>query len=153
MHFKTITGGMLVQEADIHQINLDQLTCPTRAQPDTDVLKDLHFAWQVAKSVKSNAIVFAKAGQTLGIGAGQMSRIDSTKIAARKALEARLDLQGAVMASDAFFPFPDNVQMAAELGIKAIIQPGGSMRDEQVIQAADELGLMMVMTGIRHFWH
>lgn len=153
MHIKSVSGGLLIQDTDCHVIDTDALRYPTIAQPDAKILEDLLFAWKVAKSVKSNAIVFAKDTATIGIGAGQMSRIDSTKIAARKAEEAKLAISGAVMASDAFFPFPDNVELAAELGIKAIIQPGGSMRDEQVIEAADKLGIVMVMTGIRHFWH
>ena len=114
---------------------------------------DLYFSWVVAKYVKSNAIVFAKNKTTFGIGAGQMSRIDSTLIAGIKAEQQNLNLQGAVMASDAFFPFSDNVKKASELGISCIIQPGGSQRDDEVIKTADELGISLVFTGIRHFRH
>jgi phosphoribosylaminoimidazolecarboxamide formyltransferase/IMP cyclohydrolase len=116
-------------------------------------MSDLLFAWRVAKFVKSNAIVFCNNGQTAGIGAGQMSRVDSTRIAARKAQDAGLSLQGAVASSDAFFPFRDGIDVIAEQGIKAIIQPGGSMRDEEVFAAADEHGIAMVLTGVRHFRH
>jgi phosphoribosylaminoimidazolecarboxamide formyltransferase/IMP cyclohydrolase len=125
----------------------------TKLQPTAEQLKDLLFAWNVAKFVKSNAIVFCKGGQTLGVGAGQMSRVDSTKIAAIKARNAGLELRGSVAASDAFFPFRDGVDVIAENGVAAIIQPGGSLRDEEVIAAADEHGIAMVMTGIRHFRH
>jgi phosphoribosylaminoimidazolecarboxamide formyltransferase/IMP cyclohydrolase len=116
-------------------------------------VRDLLFAWQVAKFVKSNAIVFCKARATVGIGAGQMSRVYSTRLAALKAGEAGLDTRGSVMASDAFFPFRDGIDSAAEHGIAAVIQPGGSMRDDEVIAAADEHGLAMVFTGMRHFRH
>jgi phosphoribosylaminoimidazolecarboxamide formyltransferase / IMP cyclohydrolase len=122
-------------------------------QPTEAQLKDLLFAWNVAKFVKSNAIVFCGKGQTLGVGAGQMSRVDSTKIAAIKAKAAGLDLRGSVAASDAFFPFRDGVDVIAENGVSAIIQPGGSVRDDEVIAAADEHGIAMVVTGIRHFRH
>ena len=121
--------------------------------PTDNELKDLFFAWVVAKYVKSNAIVFSKDNKTLGIGAGQMSRIDSTSIASAKAENQNIDLKNAVMASDAFFPFPDNVEKAAELGISAIIQPGGSQNDDEVIKRANELNIGLVFTGIRHFRH
>ena len=121
--------------------------------PTDNELKDLCFAWVVAKYVKSNAIVFSKDNKTLGIGAGQMSRIDSTSIASAKAENQNIDLKNAVMASDAFFPFPDNVEKAAELGISAIIQPGGSQNDDEVIKRANELNIGLVFTGIRHFRH
>jgi phosphoribosylaminoimidazolecarboxamide formyltransferase/IMP cyclohydrolase len=125
----------------------------TKAQPSAEQLQDLLFAWRVAKYVKSNAIVFCKDGRTLGVGAGQMSRVDSTRIATIKAHNATCILVGSVVASDAFFPFRDGVDVLAEAGAKAVIQPGGSMRDEEVIAAADEHGLVMVFTGYRHFRH
>ena len=124
-----------------------------RKIPTAEELSDLYFSWIVSKYVKSNAIVFSKERKTLGIGAGQMSRIDSTFIAAQKALQQNLSLKNAVMASDAFFPFPDNVEKAAELGVTAIIQPGGSQNDELVINKANELKISLVFTGIRHFRH
>jgi AICAR transformylase/IMP cyclohydrolase PurH (only IMP cyclohydrolase domain in Aful) len=125
----------------------------SKRQPTEEEWNDLMFVWNVAKYVKSNAIVFGKGGQTYGIGAGQMSRVDSTRIAARKAQDANLDLNGACAASDAFFPFRDGVDVIAEQGIKAIIHPAGSMRDQEVFDAADEHGIAMVVTGIRHFRH
>ncbi|WP_137936158.1 bifunctional phosphoribosylaminoimidazolecarboxamide formyltransferase/IMP cyclohydrolase [Chitinivorax sp. B] len=150
---KRVGGGLLVQSADTRNVGLDELRVVTKRQPTPAELQDLLFAWRVAKFVKSNAIVFAKNGQTAGIGAGQMSRVDSTKIAAIKAANAGLPLTGAVASSDAFFPFRDGVDVIAENGIKAIIQPGGSMRDEEVFAAADEHGIAMVLTGTRHFRH
>ena len=154
-HFqlKSIGGGLLVQTADNHQLQLADVQVVTACKPTQQQLQDLLFVWNVAKFVKSNAIVFGKSGQTYGIGAGQMSRVDSTRIAASKALEAGFDLSGACAASDAFFPFRDGVDVIAKQGIKAIIQPGGSIRDDEVIQAADEHGLAMVFTGVRHFRH
>jgi phosphoribosylaminoimidazolecarboxamide formyltransferase/IMP cyclohydrolase len=152
MTIKTISGGFLYQEED-SIVSKDAFRTVSKKAAEKTQLDDLAFAFTVAKHVKSNAIVLARGGATLGIGAGQMSRIDSTRIACWKAKEAGLDTKGAVLASDAFFPFPDNVELAAEAGIAAIIQPGGSMRDEEVIQAADKLGLAMVFTGIRHFRH
>lgn len=125
----------------------------TRKQPDEQTWQDLLFAWAVVRYVKSNAIVFAADGRSLGIGAGQMSRVFSTRIARDKAAEAGLEVKGAAMASDAFFPFRDGLDQAAEAGIGAVIQPGGSMRDQEVIDAADEHGLVMVFTGMRHFRH
>ena len=150
---KRVGGGLLVQTPDVHALMMTDLKVVTKLQPTAEQLKDLLFAWNVAKFVKSNAIVFCKGGQTLGVGAGQMSRVDSTKIAAIKARNAGLELRGSVAASDAFFPFRDGVDVIAENGVAAIIQPGGSLRDEEVIAAADEHGIAMVMTGIRHFRH
>jgi phosphoribosylaminoimidazolecarboxamide formyltransferase/IMP cyclohydrolase len=150
---KRVGGGVLVQTPDIRNVALDELRVVTKRQPTPQEMSDLLFAWRVAKFVKSNAIVFCNNGQTVGIGAGQMSRVDSTRIAARKAQDAGLSLQGAVASSDAFFPFRDGIDVIAEQGIKAIIQPGGSMRDEEVFAAADEHGIAMVLTGVRHFRH
>ena len=151
--FKRVGGGLLVQTPDILNVQVNQLKVVTRAQPTALQLQDLLFAWRVAKYVKSNAIVFCKNGQTLGVGAGQMSRVDSTRIAAIKAQNAGLSLAGSVVASDAFFPFRDGLDVLAEAGAKAVIQPGGSMRDAEVIAAADEHGIAMVYTGVRHFRH
>lgn len=150
---KTVSGGLLIQEQDIPLFEPDQLKAVTKRQPTESEMRDLHFAWQVAKFVKSNAIVYAKACQTLGVGAGQMSRVDSARIALWKAEAAKLPIKGAVMASDAFFPFRDSIDSAAKAGIVAIIQPGGSIRDKEIIQAADEAGIAMVLTGMRHFRH
>ncbi len=150
---KRVGGGLLVQTPDILNVQPEQLQVVTKVKPDAAQLQDLLFAWRVAKYVKSNAIVFCKNGQTLGVGAGQMSRVDSTRIAAIKAKNAGLDLAGSVVASDAFFPFRDGVDVLAEAGAKAVIQPGGSMRDAEVIAAADEHGIAMVYTGYRHFRH
>jgi len=151
--FKRVSGGLLVQTPDALNVQAEQLKVVTRVQPTESQLHDLLFAWRVAKYVKSNAIVFCKDGQTLGVGAGQMSRVDSTRIAAIKAQNAGLALTGSVVASDAFFPFRDGLDVLAEAGAKAVIQPGGSMRDAEVIAAADEHGLAMVFTGFRHFRH
>ena len=148
-----IDGGILTQEADITTVAKSKLVTATSLAPTADQLDDLWFAWQVVRQVKSNAIVLAKSGQALGIGTGQTSRIFSLKIAIMKAQEAQLDLTGAVLASDAFFPFDDCVKLAADHGIKAIIQPGGSKRDSDSIACANTLGLSMVMTGMRHFKH
>ena len=150
---KRVGGGLLVQTPDIHRLNRADLKVVSKRQPTEQEWNDLMFVWNVAKYVKSNAIVFGKGGQTYGIGAGQMSRVDSTRIAARKAQDANLDLNGACAASDAFFPFRDGVDVIAEQGIKAIIHPAGSMRDQEVFDAADEHGIAMVVTGIRHFRH
>lgn len=150
---KSIAGGLLVQTPDTAQIAQMELKTVTRRQPTAQELQDLSFAFRVAKHVKSNAIVFVKDGATVGIGAGQMSRIDSTRIAARKAEDAGLSLKGSALASDAFFPFPDGLIAAADAGATAIIQPGGAMKDEDVIKAADERGLAMVFTSFRHFRH
>jgi phosphoribosylaminoimidazolecarboxamide formyltransferase/IMP cyclohydrolase len=150
---KKVSGGLLVQNADTGMVGADDLQVVTAVTPDPEQVRDLLFAWQVAKFVKSNAIVFCKDRMTVGIGAGQMSRIYSARIAALKAKDEGLDTRGSVMASDAFFPFRDGIDSAAEHGIAAIIQPGGSMRDDEVIAAADEHGLAMVFTGMRHFRH
>ncbi len=153
LDFKRVTGGLLVQDRDIQLVTAEQLKVVTKLAPDAAQLADLMFAWRVAKYVKSNAIVYAKNQQTVGIGAGQMSRVVSSRIAGIKAEDAGLTVPGAVMASDAFFPFRDGLDAAAEAGIKAVIQPGGSMRDDEVIAAADEHGIAMVFTGMRHFRH
>ena len=150
---KSIAGGLLVQTPDAKQLSEKDLHVVSKRQPSAQEMTDLLFASRVAKHVKSNAIVFVKDGATLGIGAGQMSRIDSTRIAARKAEDAGLSLRGSALASDAFFPFPDGLLAAADAGATAVIQPGGAMRDEDVIKAADERGLAMIFTGIRHFKH
>jgi len=150
---KRVNGGLLVQSPDTLDVQAEQLRVVSKEQPSADQLKDLLFAWRVAKYVKSNAIVFCKDGRTLGVGAGQMSRVDSTRIATIKAQNATCSLVDSVVASDAFFPFRDGVDVLAEAGAKAVIQPGGSMRDEEVIAAADEHGLVMVFTGYRHFRH
>ncbi len=150
---KRVGGGLLVQTPDALNVQTSQIKVVTKAQPSAEQLQDLLFAWRVAKYVKSNAIVFCKGGQTLGVGAGQMSRVDSTKIASIKAQHAGLSLAGSVVSSDAFFPFRDGIDVLAQAGAKAVIQPGGSMRDDEVIAAADEHGLAMVFTGFRHFRH
>ena len=147
---KRVGGGLLVQDKDVISHDPSTLKVVTKKQPDAKEMKDLLFAWVVAKHVKSNAIVYARNGESLGIGAGQMSRVDSSKLAAEK---ARQPLENCVMASDAFFPFRDSIDTAAEKGISSIIQPGGSIRDEEVIQAADEHNISMVFTSIRHFKH
>lgn len=148
---KKVTGGVLLQDRDLHSFaNIAELPSPTKRKPTEGELKAMAFAWKVAKHVKSNAIIYANEYQSIGVGAGQMSRVDSARIAAFK---AQKPLQGCVMASDAFFPFRDSVDQAAEQGITAIISPGGSIRDEEVIKAADEHGIAMVFTGVRHFKH
>jgi phosphoribosylaminoimidazolecarboxamide formyltransferase/IMP cyclohydrolase len=147
---KAISGGLLVQDADQKKLDLAILKVVSRRPPEAGEMNDMQFAWTVCKHVKSNAILFAKDGQGIGVGAGQMSRVDSAKIGALKAV---LPLQGSVVASDAFFPFPDGVEEVAKAGATAIIQPGGSVRDEDVIATADRLNLAMVFTGIRHFRH
>jgi phosphoribosylaminoimidazolecarboxamide formyltransferase/IMP cyclohydrolase len=146
-------GGLLAQSRDLADLDPLSLSVPTRRQPTPAELADLHFAWRVAKFVKSNAIVFARDQATLGVGAGQMSRVYSTRLAALKATDEKLTLAGAVMASDGFLPFRDNVDVAAGYGIRAVIQPGGSKRDAEVIAAADEHDMAMVFTGLRHFRH
>ncbi len=151
--FKRVNGGLLVQDADIGMIRESDLKIVTKRAPTDAQMHDLIFAWKVAKFVKSNAIVYAINRQTIGIGAGQMSRVNSARIAAIKAEHAGLDVQNAVMASDAFFPFRDGIDNAARAGITCVIQPGGSMRDAEVIAAADEHGMAMVFTGMRHFRH
>jgi phosphoribosylaminoimidazolecarboxamide formyltransferase/IMP cyclohydrolase len=151
--FKKVSGGLLVQTSDLGRITEADLEVVTEKAPTPEQVRDMLFAWTVVKYVKSNAIIFCKDNMTVGIGAGQMSRVYSTKIAAIKAADEGLAVEGSVMASDAFFPFRDGIDAAAETGIAAIIQPGGSMRDEEVIQAANEHGLAMVFTGMRHFRH
>jgi phosphoribosylaminoimidazolecarboxamide formyltransferase/IMP cyclohydrolase len=151
--FKRVGGGVLVQTPDIKNVSLDQLEVVTRKQPSPHELNEMLFAWKVAKYVKSNAIVFCANGMTLGVGAGQMSRIDSAKIAGIKASQAGLSLLGSVVASDAFFPFRDGLDVVVAAGATCVIQPGGSMRDDEVVKAADEHGIVMVYTGTRHFRH
>jgi phosphoribosylaminoimidazolecarboxamide formyltransferase/IMP cyclohydrolase len=150
LQLKRILGGMLVQQPDLGEIQESELRTVTKRVPTVEEMHTMRFAWKVAKHVKSNAIVFAMGGATLGVGAGQMSRVDSVKIAVMK---AQSPLAGSVLASDAFFPFPDGVEEAAKAGATAVIQPGGSVRDADVIAAADRLGLAMVFTGMRHFLH
>ncbi len=153
LNYKKVSGGLLVQSTDTGLVSESDLKVVTEKSPNAKQIADLLFAWQVAKFVKSNAIVFCNDGMTIGVGAGQMSRVYSTKIAAIKAADEGLATEGCVMASDAFFPFRDGIDAAAEHGIAAIIQPGGSMRDDEVIAAANEHGIAMVFTGMRHFRH
>jgi phosphoribosylaminoimidazolecarboxamide formyltransferase/IMP cyclohydrolase len=153
LDIKRVGGGILVQTTDSREISPGELRMVTRAVPTPAQMADLTFAWRVAKFVKSNAIVFCRDGRTLGVGAGQMSRIDSARIASIKAGNAGLSLAGAAVASDAFFPFRDGLDAVAEAGAVAIIQPGGSVRDDEIIAAADERGIAMVFTGVRHFRH
>jgi phosphoribosylaminoimidazolecarboxamide formyltransferase/IMP cyclohydrolase len=150
---KRVGSGLLIQTSDNHVLREDELKVVTQSKPDAAQLRDLMFAWQVAKFVKSNAIVYCGGGMTLGIGAGQMSRLDSARIASIKAEAAGLSLKGSVVASDAFFPFRDGLDVLAQAGASAVIQPGGSVRDEEVIAAANEHGISMVFTGVRHFRH
>lgn len=150
---KQVGGGLLVQDADLIDLGPDGLKVVTKRAPDAAELADLRFAWTVARFVKSNAIVYARDLATVGVGAGQMSRVYSARIAGIKAADEGIEVPGAVMASDAFFPFRDGIDAAAEAGIRAVIQPGGSMRDGEVIEAADEAGMAMVFTGVRHFRH
>ncbi|ENP8343794.1 bifunctional phosphoribosylaminoimidazolecarboxamide formyltransferase/IMP cyclohydrolase [Vibrio harveyi] len=150
---KRVNGGLLVQDRDQGMVSLDDLKVVSKRQPTEEELKDALFCWKVAKFVKSNAIVYAKGDMTIGVGAGQMSRVYSAKIAGIKAADEGLEVAGSVMASDAFFPFRDGIDAAAEAGIKCVIQPGGSMRDDEVIAAADEHGMAMIFTGMRHFRH
>jgi phosphoribosylaminoimidazolecarboxamide formyltransferase / IMP cyclohydrolase len=147
---KNVSGGMLVQDADVHPLRESDLKVVTKRPPTAEEKRSLLFAWKVCKHVKSNAILYARDGQTVGVGAGQMSRVDSCRLGAQKAV---LPLKGTVAASDAFFPFPDGVEEIARAGATAIIQPGGSVRDQEVIDAADRLGLAMIFTGVRHFRH
>jgi len=153
MDFKRVGGGMLLQTPDTKNVARAELRVVTRLAPSEAQLEDLLFAWQVAKFVKSNAIVFCAGGMTLGVGAGQMSRVDSARIARMKASNAGLSLAGSAVASDAFFPFRDGLDVVIDEGASCVIQPGGSMRDEEVIAAADERGIAMVFTGTRHFRH
>nr|WP_240474021.1 hypothetical protein [Salinivibrio socompensis] len=150
---KRVNGGLLVQARDQGMVSLDDLRIVTERQPTDKELNDALFCWKVAKYVKSNAIVYAKDSMTIGVGAGQMSRVYSAKIAGIKAADENLEVAGSVMASDAFFPFRDGIDAAADAGITCVIQPGGSMRDEEVIAAANEHGMAMVFTGMRHFRH
>jgi phosphoribosylaminoimidazolecarboxamide formyltransferase/IMP cyclohydrolase len=150
---KKVSGGLLVQSTDAGKLSPGDLKVVTERAPDPDQLRDLLFAWRVAKFVKSNAIVFCRDSMTIGVGAGQMSRVYSTRIAALKAADEGLEIKGSVMASDAFFPFRDGIDLAAQFGAAAIIQPGGSLRDDEVIAAANEHRLAMVFTGMRHFRH
>jgi len=147
---KNVSGGILVQDSDLRQLNENELKVVSKRAPTEQEKRALLFAWKISKHAKSNAIVYAREGQSIGVGAGQMSRVDSCKIGAMKAV---LPLKGTVAASDAFFPFPDGVEEIAKAGATAIIQPGGSVRDQKVIEAADRLGLAMVFTGVRHFRH
>ena len=153
LEFRSVSGGLLAQTRDLGMVRRDQLQVVSRRQPTPAELDDLLFAWRVCKFVKSNAIVYAREHRTLGIGAGQMSRVYSSRIAAMKAADEKIAVSGAVMASDAFLPFRDGLDVAAEYGIGAVIQPGGSLRDAEVIAAADEHGMTMVFTGMRHFRH
>ena len=151
--FMSVTDGLLMQETDNGQISEKDFKIVSKRQPTKEEIKDCLFAWKVCKFVKSNAIIFAKDNQTIGIGAGQMSRIDSTQIAASKAKERGFETKGCSMASDAFFPFRDGIDAATAMGISSIIQPGGSIRDDEVIEAADEANVAMIFTGMRHFRH
>ncbi|MCB1730878.1 MAG: bifunctional phosphoribosylaminoimidazolecarboxamide formyltransferase/IMP cyclohydrolase [Halieaceae bacterium] len=153
LDYKRVNGGLLVQDRDLGMVSAADLKVVSKVQPTEQQMRDLLFAWKVAKFVKSNAIVYVANGQTVGVGAGQMSRINSARIAAIKAEHAGLPVPGSVMASDAFFPFRDGIDNAGKAGIAAVIQPGGSIRDEEVIAAADEHGMAMVFTGMRHFRH
>lgn len=153
LDYKRVNGGLLVQDRDQGMVGLEDIKVVSKRQPTASELKDLLFCWKVAKFVKSNAIVYAKDGMTIGVGAGQMSRVYSAKIAGIKAADEGLEVVNSVMASDAFFPFRDGIDAAAAAGISCIIQPGGSMRDAEIIAAADEHGMAMVMTGMRHFRH
>lgn len=150
---KRVNGGLLIQDRDIALVGAEDLTVVTKRQPTPEEIADLLFSWKVAKMVKSNAIIYGKALQTIGVGAGQMSRVNSARIAAIKAEHAGLKVNGACMASDAFFPFRDGIDNAAKVGISCVIQPGGSIRDDEVIAAADEHNMAMVFTGMRHFRH
>ena len=160
MAYKQVAGGMLVQDKDVGHVDASELKVVTKKAPTDAQMADLQFAWKVAKHVKSNAIVYVKNGATVGVGAGQMSRLDSANVAAAKAERMAKELgldeslaKGSAVASDAFFPFADGLLEAAAAGGTCVIQPGGSMRDEEVIKAADEAGLAMVFTGMRHFRH
>jgi phosphoribosylaminoimidazolecarboxamide formyltransferase/IMP cyclohydrolase len=153
VEIRSVDGGVLVQQRDRGTIAAAALKTVTTRQPTQDEIRDMLFAWSIVKYVKSNAIVYARAGKTLGIGAGQTSRIMSAQIGVTKAGEQNLSLHGAAMASDAFFPFRDSIDLAAQHGVSAIIQPGGSIKDREIIEAADEHDIAMVFTGMRHFRH
>ncbi|MCB2032976.1 MAG: bifunctional phosphoribosylaminoimidazolecarboxamide formyltransferase/IMP cyclohydrolase, partial [Ottowia sp.] len=153
MDVKRVGSGLLIQTADNHELAAADLKVVTKKQPTPQQIENLLFAWKVAKYVKSNAIVFCAGGMTLGVGAGQMSRLDSARIASIKAEHAGLSLKGSAVASDAFFPFRDGLDVVIDHGASCVIQPGGSMRDQEVIDAADERGVAMVFSGVRHFRH
>jgi phosphoribosylaminoimidazolecarboxamide formyltransferase/IMP cyclohydrolase len=153
LEYRSVVGGLLVQTRDTALADPSTFKIVTQKKPTPTQYADLWFAWRVCKYVKSNAIVFAREGMTIGVGAGQMSRVYSTRVAALKARDEDLTVEGSALASDAFFPFRDGIDVAAEYGISAIVQPGGSKRDEEVIAAADEHGMTMVFTGMRHFRH
>lgn len=153
LDFKRVNGGLLVQERDLGMVDASQLRVVTERQPNEQELRDALFCWKVAKFVKSNAIVYARDNMTIGIGAGQMSRVYSAKIAGIKAADEGLEVKGSAMASDAFFPFRDGIDAAAAVGITCVIQPGGSIRDDEVIAAANEHGIAMIFTDMRHFRH
>jgi len=153
MDMKRVGGGLLLQSQDSKNVSPAELRVVTKKAPTAAQMADLMFAWKVAKFVKSNAIVFCGEGMTIGVGAGQMSRVDSARIASIKAANAGLSMAGSAVASDAFFPFRDGLDVVVDAGAACVIQPGGSMRDDEVIAAADERGIAMVFTGIRHFRH
>jgi len=153
LQLKAVGGGLLVQSPDTLGARAQDWKCVTHRQPTESEMRGLIFAWRVVKHVKSNAIVYAREGVLVGVGAGQMSRVDSVKLGAAKARELKHPLEGTVVASDAFFPFPDGVEEAARAGAVAVVQPGGSVRDQDVIEAANRLGLAMMFTGARHFRH
>ncbi|MGL4983225.1 MAG: bifunctional phosphoribosylaminoimidazolecarboxamide formyltransferase/IMP cyclohydrolase, partial [Plesiomonas sp.] len=153
LDMKRINGGLLVQDRDNGSVTAADLSIVSTRQPTAEELRDALFCWKVAKYVKSNAIVYAKGDMTIGVGAGQMSRVYSAKIAGIKAADEGLEVQGCVMASDAFFPFRDGIDAAAQAGVTCVIQPGGSIRDDEVIQAANEHGMAMIFTHMRHFRH
>ena len=153
MDCKRVNGGLLVQDRDLGMVTAGELKVVTKRQPTQAELEELLFCWKVCKFVKSNAIVYSKDRMTIGVGAGQMSRVYSAEIAGIKAKEQGLEVKGSVMASDAFFPFRDGIDAAAACGIECVIQPGGSIRDQEVIDAADEHNMVMVFTGMRHFRH
>jgi len=150
---KCVSGGFLVQEGNTSLLDEAQLKIATKRPPTADERAALEFAWRIVKHVKSNAIVFCNSTQTIGIGAGQMSRVDATSVAVQKAKNAGLSLQGSAVASDAFFPFKDSIETLVAAGASAVIQPGGSIRDDEVIEAANTAGISMLFTGIRHFKH
>jgi len=151
--FRSIFGGLLTQDADLEPVDQNDFKVVTERKPTDEEMNDLLFAWKVVRNVKSNAIVYAKEGRTLGIGSGQTSRVDSSEIAVDKAKKEGLDLSGSAIASDAFFPFSDGIEAAAKAGATSVIQPGGSIRDEEVIAKANEFGMTMIFTGKRHFKH
>jgi phosphoribosylaminoimidazolecarboxamide formyltransferase/IMP cyclohydrolase len=153
LEYRSVTGGLLIQSRDTGSVEAQDLKVVTRRKPSLAEIADLLFAWRVCKFVKSNAIVFARDRSTIGVGAGQMSRVYATRLAAMKATDEKLGVAGSVMASDAFLPFRDNLDVAAGYGIRAVIQPGGSKRDAEVVAAADEHDMAMVFTGVRHFRH